>query len=135
MESWGTSSPAVLTLAVKLARLSLEVLVTNWTGRPRLVRRETASDTPGSSLSSTWTVPDRSNISPEIFLPPNTAIIILKITFSYLSLKLSNLSETAATLTKEPTLEHFIKIKYTTDLQECIPTIGSYKILKHNMIQ
>ena len=76
MESWVTSNPAAFTLAVKLARLSLEVLVTYCIGRPRLVTRVTASETPGSSLSSMWTVPDRSNINPEIFLPANETIII-----------------------------------------------------------
>ena len=74
IESCSTSSPALLTLSVKLVRLSLEVLVTNWMGSPRPRTKETASDTPGSSWSPTWTVPERSNIRAEIFRPAKRAI-------------------------------------------------------------
>ena len=70
--SFSTCSPAFRSFSPKDKRLSLEVLVTNWTGIPNALILEIASWTPGSSLSSTWTVPDKSSISAETFLPPSS---------------------------------------------------------------
>ena len=69
MSSFSTLKPACLSLDANESRFSLDVFVTNWIGIFRPRTRDMASWTPGSNLSSTCTVPDRSNINPEILLP------------------------------------------------------------------